>query len=156
MEMEINNVRKSGEAATGDASHMLKMEFDQLKRAVNTLDKSLNDKFIVMQKETDDVVAKLFTTIATHPVHSRVDTLETRAAQFVTKDRFNALQEAMLDVPSSSTVDHIIEEMNRLPDRLLTRKDYAVYKDEMMREIEEKLELRVNFERLNQELDSYD
>ena len=125
---------------------MLKMEFDQLKRAVNTLDKSLNDKFLVMQNETDEVVAKLFSTIASHPVHSRVDTLETRAAQFVTKDRFNSLQEAMLDVPSSSTVEHIIDEMNRLPDRLLTRKDYAAYKEEMMREIEEKLELRVNFE----------
>lgn len=46
--------------------------------------------------------------------------------------------------------------MNRLPDRLLTRKDYAAYKEEMMREIEEKLDLRVNYERLNQELDSYD
>lgn len=83
---------------------MLKMEFDQLKRAVNTLDKSLNDKFLVMQNETDEVVAKLFSTIASHPVHSRVDTLESRAAQFVTKDRFNSLQEAMLDVPSSLTV----------------------------------------------------
>ncbi len=44
-----------------------------------------------MQKEMDDSVAKLFTTISMHPVHQRVDALENRASQFVTKDRFNAL-----------------------------------------------------------------
>ena len=123
---------------------------------MNTLDKSLTDKFLVMQKEMDDSVGKLFTTISMHPVHQRVDALENRASQFVTKDRFNALQEAMIDVPSSSTVERIIDEMSRLPDRFLTRKDFQVHQLDLWKEIDEKLEQRVNFERLNQELDSYD
>ncbi len=61
-----------------------------------------------------------------------------------------------MDVPSSSTVERIIDEMSRLPDRLLTRKDFQVHQLDLWKQIDEKLEQRVNFERLNQELDSYD
>ena len=68
----------------------------------------MTDKFNVMQKENDDIAAKLFTTITNHPVHSRVDTLESRLPNYITKDRFNAIQESMLEMASTSAVEHII------------------------------------------------
>lgn len=157
LETDMKQIRQQqsmgGSSQTEDMS---RFEFETLRRNLQQTDQILTDKLNHLQKDLDDSLNKIFGMFANNPLNGRMDSVEQRLPNYITQERFNAMQEAMLDLASTSSVEHIVNRLNKLHEKFLTRDDYESLTESLVREIDEKLAEKLGPERLNEELDNYD
>lgn len=68
-----------------------------------------------------------------------MDNVEMRVAGCTTNDQFMAVQEALLECASNSMVEQLILRVNKLDEIFLTRFDYDIYIEKVIKETDEKL-----------------
>lgn len=133
-----------------------RIEMDALRRTLAQTDHALTDKINQVSKEMDDGFTKLYHTIANSPLIGRLDNVETRLPTFASNDRLNSLQEALLDCASNTMVENLIIRVNNLDKFFLTRIDYDLYTEQLVKDMDEKLADKLGQTALNAELDNYD
>lgn len=133
-----------------------RIEMDALRRTLTQTDHALTDKINQVSKEMDEAFTKIYYTMANSPLIGRMENVESRLPTFANNDRVNTLQEALLDCASNSMVENLIIRVNNLDKFFLTRIDYDLYTEQLIKDIDDKLAEKLGQTALNAELDNYD
>lgn len=134
----------------------MKFEMESLRRNLLAMDHQMHEKFDTLQRSHDEAINKIYMKFANNPLDSRVDSLENRCKNFITSERFNAMQGQLLEFASLPAFDHLADRVKHLDEIFVTKVGLELTMSDFTTTMEEKLAERVSQSELQEQLDSYD
>lgn len=109
-----------------------------------------------LEMELQEKYAALTHNINNHPMQARLDHIENRMQNFISKEVFRSLQDTMFDYATNETVDFLISKINKLDEKFVTKVLHEEGTEELRLTFEEKLATKISIEDFNEEMNQMD